>query len=224
MALFGWKLINIDNLSEKQSDDHHIPSILCQFCGRKIPLAAMKTKPGVVQILEENEPVSQGPITGSETFVLNLMEEHKYFCKWCPDIYSRKQGGWSISLEMIRYKGYTNNHVEEESNTTESLEAANKISITGEQTKLKLDILSTVQDLKTIKDKTLKKCQDILKVVDDLNIEVEKSHNKDLNNKIKDKNLEEEIEHEKPSLEKAAEELGINTNPVKKLKTENIDG
>ena len=223
MALFGWKLINTSkDIYEKQSEDH-IPSILCQFCGRKIPLPAMKTKPDKVQSLQENELASKGPITRSETFVLNLIEEHKYFCKWCPNLYSKKQGGWSIALEMIRYKGYTNNPVEDENNATECFEAANKLSITEEQTKFKLDILSTVQDLKSIKEKTLKRYQDILKVVENLNIEIEVSHNNGLNNKVKEKNVEEEIEHEKPSIEQAAKELGIDTDPVKKLKTEKID-
>jgi predicted MPP superfamily phosphohydrolase len=95
--------------------------------------------------------------------------------------------------------------MEEEYETEEPAEHAAEESIGAEHTKYKLEILNTIQDLKNIKEKTIKKCEDVLKLAEKMESEASSKRKSIIN-------------HPKPDIVQEAKELGINPDPTKKMK------
>jgi len=210
LALFGWKLINVENIDNTQNKREK-PSFLCQFCGRKLPLASLVCRQGNMQNFQENHQIANTSGNNDKT-LFHPIEEHKYFCKWSPDEALNKQGGWSIVLEMLKYQSFSSRNLFDKSaieginNVEENHE--NKDSVAQDQTKFKLEILGTIQELKSLKEKTLKRCEDILKL----------TQNMDIMGVEEVAPVTEVNVREKPDLVESVKELGINADPIKKVK------
>lgn len=189
------------------------PSLRCDFCGRNISILAYKTLIGKMQNLDEVEQVSENR---EKKFIpiFDPLQEHKYFCRWGrprnTDI--TKQYGWAICVEMLRYTALTEGReskdggIQEEGKTQENIEEEKAhASILAEQTKLKMEIMNKMQELKNIKEKSIKKCEDIIKSSDKLGLTDSKKYS-------------EIIEHNRTKLDDLIKELDLKVDPVKKVK------
>jgi len=207
LSIFGWRYLKGSRAEEAGQDQ-----LNCDFCGRCVDILAYKTQSGRMQNLSE---VSDNLEYTSGKFVpiFDPLQEHKYYCKWAKPrvIDHTKQYGWTICIEMLRYSAITEGKDfkdrAEEGRTHENIEEE-KVheSILAEQTKFKLEILNNMQELKSLKEKTFKKCEDIIKSSEKLGLQESKKYS-------------DMIEHHRTKLEDLIKELDLKVDPEKRIKT-----
>lgn len=179
-----------------------------------MPISAYNTHVGKMQNLNDvGEP--QTSTRGKFVPIFDPLQEHKYYCKWGkPRVTdASKQYGWSICIEMLRYTALTEGKeskesgmVTEEEKTQENIEEEKAhASVLAEQTKFKLEIFNKMQDLKNLKERTFKKCEDIIKSSEKLGLK-ESTKYSDM------------IEHHKAKIDDLIKELNLKVEPIKKVK------
>mgnify|MGYP002404292721 CR=1 FL=1 len=204
LSIFGWRYV-------KGSQDH----LNCDFCGRSVDISAYKTQTGRMQNLSEvNDNLEY--TSGKFVPIFDPLQEHRHYCKWGKPrvIDTKKQYGWTICVEMLRYSVLTegkdskeNKAGIEEGKTQENIEEEKAHeSILAEQTKFKLEIMNNMQELKALKERTFKKCEDIIKSSDKLGLKDSKKYSG-------------MIEHHRTKLDDLIKELNLKVDPEKKLKS-----
>ncbi len=88
---------------------------------------------------------------------------------------------------------------------TTSEESGINENVLAEQTKYKLEIVGKLQELRNIKDRTMKKCEDVQKLSSELNVKDSEK-------------FAEVIKHHKTRLEDIIQELDLKVDPGKKVK------
>ena len=167
-----------------------------------------------MQNLDEVDEKSENLEEGFQP-IFDPLQEHKYYCKWGKPrpLNAKKEYGWSICVEMLRYAALTEGKEardgrlnEEEEKTQENIEDEKAhASILAEQTKFKLEILNKLQELRNLKEKTFKKCEGIIKSSDKLGFKESKKYSA-------------MIQDHRTKLDDLIQELDLKVDPEKKIK------
>jgi len=213
LSIFGWKYLKGQKVNQ-EGDEVSKGYLKCDFCGRNALISAYKTQIGRMQNLNET---NETPENSQRIFIpiFDPLQEHKYYCKWGKPQPSdlKKEYGWSICVEMLRYAALTEGKEikdtkwsQEESKTHENMEEEKAhASILAEQTKFKLEIMNKLQELRNLKEKTFKRCEDIIKSSDKLGFKESKKYSA-------------MIQDHRIKLDDLIQELDLKVDPEKKIK------